>query len=145
MLGSLYRILNNELSYLNEMIRMAEKQQEALVKFKLIDLFDIAKAQELLTKKMRDSEEDRIRFLMKWLNLSRKGATELKLSALERKVPENELQEFITLRTKLKVAMKKLGSINTMNRILANRARFSVEQMISLFTNGNKHVCNVKV
>ncbi|MCX6155577.1 MAG: flagellar export chaperone FlgN [Candidatus Kapabacteria bacterium] len=145
MLETFYKILKHELQLLDKLINLAENQQESLVKYQHSRLFEIASAQELLMKQMRLAEENRISFMIKWLNIQRKDASEIKLSNLEKAIPAADLNVFHQLQDALKKSIEKLNFLNTLNRVLANRARYSVQQIISIFTNGNNHVCNVKV
>ncbi len=145
MTSNLFTYLKHEQQLLSELVSLAEKQQKALVKYDTTMLDEIASYQNVVVKTLRQAEDHRINMLMSWLNLSRVEASSLKLSALEKYFKNEELKELKTIRTELKKLMTQLQSLNTLNRVLANRAKNSVREMLNNFTNNNNFVCNVRV
>jgi hypothetical protein len=145
MVSNLFAYLKHEQQLLEEMVSLAEKQQKALIKFDVTMLDEITSYQEVVAKSIRLAEERRISLLMNWLTLSRKEAVALKLSSLDSHFKNDELKEFRKIRASLKGLLSRLQGLNSINRALANRARNSVAEMISHFTNGKNYLCNVKV
>lgn len=145
MLSKLFTYLKYEQHLLGELLSISEKQQKALIHFDTTMIQELASYQEEVARSLRETEEQRIKLLMTWLKLSRKEANELKLSSLERALFADEKIEMHNLRIELKKLIDKVQNFNSMNRILANRARTSVQELIKILTNGTNHVCNVRV
>lgn len=145
MLAKLFNYLQFEQQILQELIRLAEKQQTALVKFNVTELEEITSYQEELAKGLRRAEEQRISYIMAWLGISRGEAVKLRLSSLEKGVASEEIQELRTIKRNLTKLVNNLQEMNLTNRVLANRAKSSISTMMSVLTNGRNHVCNVTV
>lgn len=145
MTSNLFTYLKHEQQLLTEIVLLAEKQQKALIQFDSSLLEEIASYQDVVAKSLREAEEHRITLLMAWLKISRREAVSLRLSSLEKHFQKEELSELKHIRTQLRGLLNKLQTTNTMNRVLANRAKNSVKEILQHFTNGTKHVCNVKV
>ncbi len=145
MTSNLFTYLKHEQQLLMELVALAEKQQKALIKFDASMLEEIASYQAVVAKSLRQAEDHRITLLMSWLSLTRPEASSLKLSVIEKYFKDEELKEMKKLRLELKKLLNQLQSLNTINRVLANRASHSVREMISHFTNGKNYVCNVRV
>ena len=143
--SKLFSFLKFEQQLLSELVRLAERQQKALIAFDATELDEIASYQEELAKSLRNAEEQRINFIMAWLQISRTEAANLRLSSLEKKFNQEEMVEIKKLRASLRAMISKLQNFNTANRVLANRAKNSIKDMMTAFTRGNKHVCNVRV
>lgn len=142
---NLLAYLKHEEQLLKEIVVLAEKQQKALIKYDAIMLEEIVSYQNVMGKSLRKAEENRINLLVRWLGISISEASKLKLSAIEKHFEKEELKELKKLRTSLRSLVAQLNSLNNTNRVLTNRARMSVGEMISHFTNGRNYVCNVKV
>ncbi|MFP4528975.1 MAG: flagellar protein FlgN [Candidatus Kapaibacterium sp.] len=145
MQAKLFTFLKHEQQLIKELIAMAELQQKALVEFRLSELEKIAGYQESLAQNLRDAEEQRIRMLMAWLGAQRRDVVNMRLSALEKFFQSEELMELKKLKKSMRAMLERLQALNTTNRVLSNRARKSVQNIISVFTDGRNHVCNVKV
>jgi flagellar biosynthesis/type III secretory pathway chaperone len=145
MLAKLFNFLQFEQQLLQEMIRLAERQKVALVKFNIKELEEITSFQEELAKSLRQAEEQRIAYLMSWLNISRSEALKIKLSSIEKQFSGNEIKEIRKLKKNLANLVNILQELNLTNRVLANRAKSSVSNMLSILSNGNNYVCNVKI
>lgn len=145
MLAKLFNFLQFEQQLLQEMIRLAERQKVALVKFNIKELEEITSYQEELAKSLRQAEEQRIAYLMSWLNISRAEALKLKLSTIEKQFPDDNIKEIKKLKKNLAKLVNILQELNLTNRVLANRAKSSVSNMLSVLSNGNNYVCNVKI
>ena len=69
----------------------------------------------------------------------------LKMSALEGQIKDtNVSNEMKKMRKELKKMMDCLQNLNSTNRLLTNRARVNVKEMMTYIT-GGKSVCNVEV
>ena len=145
MSDKLFSYLKYEQSLLGELIELAEKQQQSLVKFDTAMLQEAARQQLNLSQALREAEERRIKLISNWLGISRAEAQKLKLSNLESYFTGEELSEIVRLRKELKSLLNKLNSVNLTNRVLANRARRSVQEVLQIITNGGNHFYNVKV
>jgi hypothetical protein len=145
MTSNLFNYLKHEQQLLIELVALAEKQQKALIKYDTSMLDEIASYQNVVVKSLRQAEEHRINLLMSWLGITRIEASSLKLSALDKYFKNEELKELKSIRTELKKLMTQLQSLNSLNRVLTNRAKNSVREMLSNFTNNNNFVCNVRV
>lgn len=145
MLAKLFNFLQFEQQLLQELIRLAERQQRALVKFNIAELEEITSYQEELAKGLRQAEEQRISYLMAWLGVSRSEAMKIRLSSFEKDVPSEELKEIRIMKRSMSKLVNNLQELNLTNRVLANRAKSSISSMMSVLTNGRTYVCNVTV
>ncbi len=142
---NLLAYLKHEEQLLQEIVILAEKQQKALVQYDATMLEEIISYQNVMNQSLKKAEEKRITMLMSWLSINRNDATNLKLSSLEDHFQKEDLKELKALRKNMKSLISKLNSQNNTNRVLTNRARISINEMISHFTNGRNLVCNVKI
>ncbi len=145
MLDKLTRFLVHEKDILNELVGLAEKQQRALVEYDINALNEIVSYQEALSKNLRETEEKRIRLLMNWLQISRSEAMKIRLSAIERSLKGAEQENMKMIRMELDDLMSRFKTCNTTNRVLANKGKNSVSQMLAMFKNGRSSVCNVTI
>lgn len=140
---SLPEIIEREYQLLREMLEIAEEQKNALVKYD-IKLVEKTSSKLLeISKELNTLENERINFLVNEIKLSRKQAYSIKLSEII------EIVEFpkITLQKKdeMRQTIEKLASINSMNRLLSNRALSSLNEILSSLSNSNNSVCNVRI
>lgn len=145
MLAKLFNFLQFEQQILQELIRLAERQQKALVKFDVVELEEITSYQEELAKGLRRAEEQRIAYIMSWLGINRTEASKMTLTSLERNSKSEEVREIRKLKKNMNKMVNILQELNLGNRLLANRAKNSVNTMMTAFANGRSNVCNVKV
>ena len=145
MLTKLFTYLKHEQQLLIQLVSLAEEQQQALVKYNISRLEEVTRFQEEVAASLRNAEEQRINMLMNWLKISRAKAIGLKLSAVEKYFKDEELLEIRKLKVNLKKLLTTLKSVNSNNRILSNRAKRSVNEVLEIFTSGSRHVCNVTV
>jgi len=82
---------------------------------------------------------------MAWLKIPKAEAAGLKLTSLESHLKKDEINEIRNIRKNLRDLVNKLQQTNITNRLLANRGRASVREILSVFSNGNNVVCNVKI
>jgi hypothetical protein len=145
MLSNLFAYLKHEQNLLKELLTLADKQQKALIKFNAKELERITAYQAEVSSSLREAEEHRIMMLMNLFKIQRKDAVNLTLSSLEKFYEGEDLDEIRHLRLELRALTSKLQTTNTMNRVLANRARNSVGELLSVFTGGTNKICNVRV
>ena len=145
MLNKLYQIIKHEERLLLDLNRLAEEQKNALIKFEMQKVEQLAVVQEQKLKDIRESEDQRIKLLMTWLGVSRVDAMSLKLSAIENKLTGESLTEIKKMRINMKKLVSNLHNLNNVNRVLAMRAKTSVQNILNLLVNSGRAVCNVKI
>lgn len=145
MLSNLFQFLLHEKQLLKELIELAERQQRALVEYKIEDLEEITACQAEVSKSLREAEDRRLAMLAAALKVSRSEAAAMTMTKLEQFFDADELHELRRLKHELRSLTNSLRNLNLVNRVLTNRARRSVADILSMFRNGFNHVCNVKV
>ncbi len=145
MLSTLFTYLKHELHLLVQYSELTEKHREALVKFDIKALESVVEQQLDCSKKLRQIEEKRIKLMMVWLSIPMKDAVKIRLSSIEKHCKGVDLIKIKRFKEDINNVVADILSTNSTNRVLANRARSSVQQILSVFTNGLNHVCNVKV
>ncbi len=140
---SLPEIIEREYQLLREMLEIAEEQKNALVKYD-VKLVEKTSSKLLeISKELNTLENERINFLVNEIKLSRKQAYSIKLSEIIEIVnfPEITLQK----KDEMRQIIEELASINSMNRLLSNRALSSLNEILSSLSNSNNSVCNVRI
>jgi hypothetical protein len=145
MFNKLFAFIRHEEQLISELIEFAEKQQTALIKYDIKTLEQIAIHQELIAKNLRNIEEQRIKMISNWLQIQRNDAIKLNLSDIEKFAESDKIDELKKLKKSFNKKIYLLNNLNTTNRVLANKAHNSIGKIISLFTNGTNHLCNVRV
>ncbi len=145
MFPKLVAYLNYESSLLDDLIRLAEAQQQCLINYEIDNLNEITVAQEEASRNLAEAEEQRIMYLKKNLDITHGAAADIKLSQLEKFLEEDDVELLKKMRNQLKIKLIKLHRTNSTNRVLTNRAHKSVGKIISVFASGSNQVCNVKV
>jgi len=145
MSDSLMKILEYEKALLENMLEVIDEQKEALIKYNVDDLEITNKKQEELSKQIFHTERERIDFIQNWLKISKSEASKLKLSAIENQLDNEKKIEYIKLRKYLNGLITKINDMNSMNRVLANRSRRTIQEILAVISGENNHVCNVKV
>lgn len=145
MIAKLFAYLQYEQQLLNELLDLSERQKKALIRYNLTELNEVTAIQDTLSKNFREAEEGRISLLIKWLKISRRDAMILSLSALETYCQPEELTELRKFKDELNRLINTLHNQNVINRVLTNRARNGVREILHHFTNGYNQVCNVKI
>ncbi len=141
----LYRYLQFEQQLLQELVRLATRQQTALANYNIAELEEITSFQNELIKNVRIAEEKRIDLLMSWMRIGRRDAVNLKLSLIKKHVENPDISTAIReLQKSLRSLIEQLQVLNTTNRLLTNRARTSIKEMMEMITGGNS-MCNVKI
>lgn len=137
--------LKFELQLLKEMLSLSESQKLALIKFNTVELDRITFYQNEIAVNLRLAEEKRIKFLMSTFKISRTDAINMTMTEITKNFSMEENKEFIQIRKELKKLINQIHNNNIVNRVLANRARASVREMLGFFTNGTNQVCNVRI
>ncbi len=145
MLSTLFTYLKHELELLELYSDLTEMHQEALIKFDIKSLENIVKQQLNCTVKLRQIEEKRIKLMMTWLSIPMKDAVKIRLSSIEKHCKGLDLVKIKKFKEDINKVVTEIHTNNSTNRVLANRARSSVQQILSVFTNGMNYVCNVKI
>lgn len=146
MLKDLGNYLKHEYQLIAKLIDLAKRQQEALVNFDVDSLYDITKFQNDIATSFRRVENQRIEMLMNWFGISRSQAMNLRISQLQNAFSDYDFSEMKSLRKSMSKLLIELNSINATNRVLSNRAKHSVNEMMqSLSQKGDVQVCNVRV
>ena len=142
--AKLIMYLNYEKDLLAHLLILSEKQQKTLIKSERRLLETITKQQEETAQKLRKAEENRLNLLMNLYNCTRIQARQIRLSEVEKSFEGEEKEKVAELRTTLNEQMEKLSQINMTNRVLANRARINLGEILGAFVSGNNNVCNEK-
>ena len=144
MKSKLITYLKYEQQLMKELVELAEKHRQALIKFDVADIEKYSVYQEETAKSLNEVEQQRLTYFMSWLGISRPEAMNLHLSQVEPFFKEEEAAEIRIIRKTMNELVAKLNSYNSVNRVLANRARNSVRDIMAAFS-GGASVCNVKV
>lgn len=146
MLKDLTKYLKHEAQLVNKLLELAQKQQKALVNFDIDSLYDLSRFQNDISVSFKRVENQRIEMLMEWFGISRNQAMNLRISQLESAFNKHDLRELKELRKNLRTMLIDLNNINNTNRVLSNRAKHSIgEMMHALSKKGETQVCNVRV
>ncbi len=145
MFSKLMTYIQYEDELLKTLINIAKEQQKALINYNMDDLVKVSQHQGDTAKKLREAEEKRIKLIMAWFKIPRSKASSLWLSAIEKHIEPGDVPEIHEIGKRLKNQINMLHNLNTTNRVLANRARESINNIVNVLTDGTNHVCNVKV
>jgi len=145
MINKLKIFLEYEQEILVSLVQLAESQRNALIRYNISELELVTAQQAELSKKLRQAEEQRISLLMTWLNLQRKEALEMQMSKLAENLDGEDKRFIIIFKERFTLIVEKLSALSVLNRLLANRAKNNVGELLAFLTNGTNHVCNVKI
>ena len=141
----LYGHLRFEQQLLEELVRLARKQQTALVNYNVTELEEITAFQDELIKNVRNAEEKRINLITAWIGISRKDAANLRLSSLEQYIKNEDISYDIkNMRENMNDLLEQLQNLNITNNLLINRANAGIKEIVTAIT-GGKSVCNATV
>ncbi|MFN3306898.1 MAG: flagellar export chaperone FlgN [Candidatus Kapaibacteriota bacterium] len=140
---SLEEIINQEFELLIKMLKTLEEQKDALVRYDLALVEKTSLVLSDISKQLKSLENERINLIMSELKFSRKQAYTAKLSELVqiKSLPETIVQK----KDKMREMIEKVSSLNSLNRLLTNRALSNLNEIFSALSNGLNNVCNVKV
>jgi galactokinase len=146
MLKELTNILKHQSQLVAKMVELAKRQQQALVDFDVELLYDISKFQNDIAVSFKRVENKRLEILMDWFGISRNQAMKLRVSQLQNAFTDFDFSEMKDLRKSMSRMLLDLNNLNNTNRVLSNRAKHSVNEMMQTLTKkGDVQVCNVRV
>ena len=145
MINKLKVFLEYEQGVVEGLVQLAERQRKALIHYNLSELEQVTSQQAELSKQLRQAEEQRIALLMTWLNIQRKDALDMQMSKLADLLIGEEKNFIISFKERFTIIVEKLTALSVLNRLLANRAKNNVGELLAFLTNGSNHVCNVKI
>ncbi|MCX7735311.1 MAG: flagellar protein FlgN [Candidatus Kapabacteria bacterium] len=143
--NKLITFLEYEMNHLNELLALAEKQQEALLKFDINSLENITLKQNEISKNLKLIEDQRLNYLMVKFGLTKKQAASTTMTSLEKMIDFESSEKLKFFKKTINNLLAKLNQFNSLNRVLAHRALNNVTFILSNFSNGSSFVCNVKV
>lgn len=145
MIEKLMVYLRYEEQLLEELVGLAQEQQKALVLLNLTDLDYISRKQEEMLANLKQAEDARIKFMMDWLKITRTSASKMTMSQILNFSDKNNYSVLQLMQESMNSLSNQLVNLNMANRVLSNRAKNSVTELISILTNGTNNVCNVRV
>jgi hypothetical protein len=145
MIERLMVYLRYEEQLLQDLVSIAKEQQRALVTMNFGDLDDISQRQEDMLSNVKRAEEARIKFMMEWLNITKTSASKITMTQILNFSDSNNFSVLQLMQESMNSLTNQLVNLNLANRVLSNRAKHSVTELISILTNGTNNVCNVRV
>jgi hypothetical protein len=145
MFDKILQVIEFEKQLLIDLINLLKLQQQALVKLEITKLATLLNNQEELSRKIRSVELSRINMISSLLKISKVEASSLTMTELSKLVNQNEAKKIIKLRNEMKELGTQFSNLTITNRLLANRAKSSFANILSILTNGNNQIYNVKV
>ncbi len=137
--------LKFEEQLLHELLRLSKRQQIAIVKNDIRELQEINSYQTEINKNLIKAEDERFNILSNWLNINKSESRNIKLSELKKFISKDEIKELQKLQKNFESLLNQLLTLNNTNRLLINRAKLNIREMIDFMTNGTQNVCNIKV
>lgn len=145
MLSKFIKILKSQEYLLSELLSLAEQQTNNLKNNDISLVEDNSRRQNDILNQITVNEELRIDFLSKWLNIEKKDALRLKVSSIERRLKGEALLQVKEIRESILRIQVRLDKTSKQNRILSNRAKFSVNNILKIFSSDKTAVFNVRV
>jgi flagellar biosynthesis/type III secretory pathway chaperone len=145
MINRILDILTREEKILTDLVLMTEYQNRALVEYKTSNIPEIIFKQDYLLGQLSKIEQERIELFIEIFKISRVEAVNLKLSMIENKLKGDSKVKVHSLRTSISKLNNKLIQLNNENRILANRGKQSINNIIRTLNQNNNAVFNVKI
>lgn len=138
--------LKREKELTEKLLMLSNRLREALMSQRQDMVEKISQDQHIITVKLKEMEERRLRYIVSKLSISRVEASQLRLSEIEKTTEGENKIELRRLRIAMKKIVAELQEINKTNRLLSNRAKNSVNSIIFALNNRNgRKVCDVKV
>jgi hypothetical protein len=138
-------ILEREEIILSQLVLVTEYQNRALIEYKTSNVPDIISKQDLLLSQLSKIENERINLFMNIFKITRSEAVNLKLSMIENKLKGDNALAVKHLRTTIAKLNNKLIQLNNENKILANRGKQSINNIIRTLNQNKNAVFNVKI
>ncbi len=130
----LYEILEEEYQVYQELQKLGNKKQEALIENELEELAEIVEAETELMDNVDNLEEARLQLLEAFAGKIGESADELSFSQLLPELPASRQDEFSELRENLLELIEELNALNESNRQLLMEAlkfnEFSMKAVI---------------
>ncbi|GAB1371140.1 hypothetical protein MASR1M45_12020 [Candidatus Kapaibacterium sp.] len=145
MIEKLMIYLRYEEQLLQELVDLAKIQQACLINLHLNKLDDISSEQEELLNRLRNAEDARINYIADWLNIAKKEASSMTMTQIIAFSDNNNYSVLSLMQESMNTLTNQLVTLNLTNRVLTNRAKHSVSELINILTNGTNNVCNVRV
>lgn len=137
--------LRYEEQLLQELVDLAKIQQACLINLHLNKLDDISSELEELLNRLRNAEDARINYIADWLNIAKKEASSMTMTQIIAFSDNNNYSVLSLMQESMNTLTNQLVTLNLTNRVLTNRAKHSVSELINILTNGTNNVCNVRV
>ncbi|MBL7998942.1 MAG: flagellar export chaperone FlgN [Candidatus Kapabacteria bacterium] len=141
----LISILSQEREFLEQIVELAEHQQQALIRFDADKIESIALEQERLSKSMTDLEMQRFRVISIALGITLREAQSVTLSQMIDHLAPEHVDEMMNVKMKMSVLVTKLQFLNSVNRVLALRGRNSVRSTLDFISQEKVHVVNASL
>lgn len=145
MIEKLMIYLRYEEQLLQELVDLAKIQQACLINLHLNKLDDISSELEELLNRLRNAEDARINYIADWLNIAKKEASSMTMTQIIAFSDNNNYSVLSLMQESMNTLTNQLVTLNLTNRVLTNRAKHSVSELINILTNGTNNVCNVRV
>lgn len=142
-MNRLVEIIEKEYQLLKELVRLAEEQKNALVRYDIQSVERITAKLSEVAKEFKNYENERINTLVSEVKLNRRQALTVKLTELAElmNIPETTIEK----REEMRQMIEKLASLNSMNKLLTNRALSTIGEILSALSNTQNSVCNVRI
>lgn len=138
--------LQREKELTEKLLMLSNRLRDALMSQRQDLVEKISQDQHIITAKLKEMEERRLRYMVSKLSISRVEASQLRLSEIEKTVEGENKIDLRRIRIAMKKIVSELQEVNTTNRLLSNRAKNSVTNIISTLNSRNgRKVCDVKV
>jgi outer membrane PBP1 activator LpoA protein len=139
----LFEIIEREYELLKNMLKVAEEQKNALVKYEINAVERATTKLNEIAKELKNYENERINLLVGELKLSRKQAYTMNLTELSKiiDIPETTIKK----KEEMRQMIEMFASVNSLNKLLANRALSSIGEILSTLSNPNNSVFNVRI
>jgi len=139
----LFEIIEKEYVLLKNMLKVAEEQKNALVKYEINAVERATTKLNEIAKELKNYENERINLLVGELKLSRKQAYTMNLTELSKiiDIPESTIKK----KEEMRQMIEMFASVNSLNKLLANRALSSIGEILSTLSNQNNSVFNVRI
>ncbi len=145
MFDKILQIVELEKVLLKDLINLMKEQQTALVKLQISKLAELIHNQEELSKKIRSLELSRINLIASLLRISKMEASSITMTELAKFVNQAESHQLLKVRDEMKTLNSSFSNLSITNRLLANRAKNSFANILSILTNGSNQIYNVSV
>lgn len=145
MLKEFLELLQREESLLKDIVSVTEAQNLALLEYRTSSIPDIVNKQDALLSHLSKLENERIKMFMENFKISRNEAVNLKLSVIEAKLKGEKANIVKRYRVSISRLNSRMIKLNNENRILANRGKQSINNIIRTLNQNNNAVFNVRV